>query len=330
MLLKKSARGWVCSLALVAGLGAELSAAPSVGLGELAARESTGVAAAYAIKLTRAVHVGDRYDYVADATLVSSMVANISGRQRTLRPTNVALHFEAIEHILAVNVRGEPSKATYTVRACTKREGKSQTPFLQCGREVTVEAGRWKSRIELDGEPITIRDELVLRAVVSLPSLKDVSLDDAYGSAAPHKAGDSWSANPEALARLVSRQGVKVNQHDVSGTVKLRGTQAGEGGATLLSVYGRANVQHWTPDPADIPKGAKFVDGSDEIKFTKLLPADPNGPCLTDSFSEKATMKVTNADDTISPDVAVDVNVLRTTGIKRTPIGHAGEASAGE
>src|SRR3954466_11620231 len=140
----------VCGCALVfalLGLGAA-PAGPKAGSLADAAAPSAGPT--YAIKLVRPVHVGDRYNYVADATLMQTMSAIVSGRERTLRPSNLSIHFEAVEHVLEVNANGEPSKATYTLPDCTPRDASAQKPFIEPGRVLTVTAGRWKSRIEID------------------------------------------------------------------------------------------------------------------------------------------------------------------------------------
>jgi hypothetical protein len=284
----------------------------------------------YTVHLTRPARVGDRYNYVADATVVQSMTAQVSGRERPLRPTNISLHLGAVEQVLAVNARGEPSKATYTVTRCTKREGKLETPFLLPGRVLTVTAGRWKSSVESDEQRLTVREEIALRAVVSLPNTNDVSLDDAFGTARPRRAGESWAVNADALARLVSRQGVRVKKEDVSGTVKLKALQD-VGGVRHALVVGSATIRQWCPDPTYLPQGSKFVSGSAELKFTKLVPVDAAaGPCLTDTFSEKDLLKLKTDDDEILPDILVDGKVLRTTGIKRTPMPGAPVASGQE
>src|SRR4051812_23629476 len=97
----KSAAGCVLAFALL-GLGAA-PAAPKAGSLADAPAPSAGT---YAIKLVRPVHVGDRYNYVADATLLQTMSAIVSGRERTLRPSNLSIHFEAVEHVLEVNANG--------------------------------------------------------------------------------------------------------------------------------------------------------------------------------------------------------------------------------
>jgi hypothetical protein len=318
------ARTCVCGVALAASMGAGTADAPAPDPAtqpSASAVAPSADATTYTVRLSRPARIGDRYNYVADATVVQSMTANVCGRERTLRPSNISLHLEAVEQVLAVNARGEPSKATYAVTKCTKREGKLERTFLQPGRVLTATAGRWKSGIEANGERLTAREELALRAVVSLPNANDVSLDDAYGTAKPRHPGESWAVNAEALARLVSRQGVRVKREDVAGTVKFKALREADGVRHAL-VVGSATIRQWSPDPGYLPQGSKFVSGSAELKFTKLVPVDSaSGPCLTDTFSEKDLLKLKTDDDAIAPDILVDGKVLRTTGVKRTPLG---------
>ena len=285
---------------------------------------------AYEVKLVRPVKVGDRYTYVADAMVVSSMTAVVSGRTHTIRPRNVSIHFEAVEQVLALSDTGEPSKANYTVTRCTKREGKQESPLAHPGQVLTVTAGKWRPRIEIDSNDMTIENELLLRVVVPLPRLKGISADDCYGTANPQQVGAAWPVNADALARLISnREAVTIKKKDVSGAVKLGGLKEVDGVPHLL-VNGKTMIQHWIPDPTDVPEGAKFVSGTAEIKFTKLVPVDPSGHCLTDSFSEKVLMKLTTSDKMIGPDVLVDGKMLKSCGIKRTPLEPATVADADE
>jgi hypothetical protein len=325
-------RGCVVGLALLAGLGA----GKSDSLAELATPRKAATppapaltGPAYAIKLTRPVNVGDRYSFVADAMVLQSMTANVSGRERTLRPSNLSIHFEAVEQIIALNDNGEPLEATYTVSKCVKREGKAETAMVQPGRVLTVRAGRWKSRIEVDDGDLDIRDEMMLRGIVSLPNLKGVTIDDCFGTAVPQQVGGAWPVNAAALAQLVSREGVKVRKQDISGTIKLTAIKPVDGIPHLL-INGKAIVKNWKPDTADLPPEAKFVKGTDEIKFTKLIPVDPSGHCLTDSYSEKVLMKLKTSDAVIGPDILVDAKLLKTVGIKRTPISADPLATGGE
>jgi hypothetical protein len=275
---------------------------------------------AYSVKLVRPVKVGDRYTYVADAMVVNSMTANVSGRTHTIRPRNVSIHFEAVEQVLALSDTGEPSKATYTVTRCTKRDGKTESPLVNRGQVLTVTAGKWRPRIDIDSNDMTIENELLLRVVVPLPRLRGITADDCYGTAAPRQVGATWPVNADALARLISnREAVSIKKKDVSGTVRLSNMKEVDGIPHLL-VNGKAAVEHWTPDPTDVPEGAKFLSGTAEIKFTKLVPVDPSGHCLSDSFSEKVLMKVTTSDERIGPDVLVDARMLKSCGIKRTPV----------
>ena len=187
-MLSESACGWVFAFVLAALTGATAAGAEGV------AAPADGQA--YPIKLNRQVKVGDKYHFVADATAVHSMHANISGRERTIRPESVYLRFDATERILAVNSRGEPSKATYTINHCVLRNDQGpQLTFLDRGRVLTVEAGRWKSSINLDEGDLKLTDEIGLRAILSLPNLKDVSADDTFGSATARRVGETWPAN---------------------------------------------------------------------------------------------------------------------------------------
>jgi hypothetical protein len=155
--------------------------------------------------------------------------------------------------------------------------------------------------------------------IVSLPNARDVSLDDAFGTPTPQRRGDAWPVNAEAMARLLSRQGVGVKARDVSGSVSIREVRV-VGGVPHLLIQGKARVARYTPEVSFLPPGTKVVSATDEIKFTKLVPAGATGHCAADSYSEKATMKVRTKEGEIDADILVDVKVLQTVGVQRTPV----------
>jgi hypothetical protein len=270
------------------------------------------------VRLARAARVGDTAWFVADATTVESVAAKVSGNDRHLKPDGETLHLEATERIEAVGPGGQPTRATYRIEKCASRDG-TYRGALSPGTVLTVEAGKWKSAIRRTGGRLNIRDEIFLRSILSLPNLGDATADDAFGSTEPRRVGETWAVNAEALARWMSREGTPVDPRSVSGTVKLKAVQAVNGVPCLL-VTGRAVIEHWVPEKKDIPDGFKVVSASDEVKFTKLVPADAaGGLCLVDSYSDRATMKVATAEGAIRPDLLAEVKVLKTVGIKRTP-----------
>ena len=310
--------GWGSSFLVV------LLACAAAGVGPAAA----GDGRAYAIRLTRPVSVGDTYRYVCDATVLQTMSANLSGWDKTLKPESLTLHFEATERVLAVSPRGEPTRADYSVEKCVARDGKRERILLDRGRVITVEAGRWKPSFRLDRGVLTLHQEMALRGVITMPNLKEVSLDDAFGTTKPQKVGDSWPVNPEALAKWVAVEGVQIDSQRVSGNVKLKGVEV-VGGVQCLVVQGRAVVQQWLMDSKELPPGMRAEPGTDEIKFTRAIPMSGAGHCLVDSSSDRATLKVKN-DDPVGPDITVDMKVLKSSGIKRTPVRVAAVASGAQ
>ena len=282
----------------------------------------------YAIRLARPASVGDTYRYVCDATVLQTMSANVSGWDKTHKPESLSLHFEATERVLAVNPRGEPTRADYTVEKFVAREGKNERFLLDHGRVVTVEAGRWKPSFRLDRGVLTLHQEIALHGVISMPHLKDVSFDDCFGTTRPRKVGDSWPVNGDAVAKWVAVEGVQIDTQRVSGAVKLKGVEL-VGGVPCVVVQGRAVVQEWVMDSKELPPGFRAEPGTDEIKFTRAIPLDGAGHCLVDTSSDRATVKIRN-DDPVGPDISVDLKVLKTTGIKRTPVKVAAVASGAQ
>lgn len=323
MLLRRR-RGWVLVFALSAALPAHraCAAAPST---PAAPRPAAPAAPAnpadgYVIKLTRPMKVGEKYSYTAAATIIESYNAPVSGQLQSLKPRTVSVDFEATEQILAVNAQGEPTRASYVVIKCAARQGRQEVTVLQPGRVITVDADRWKSRIDIDQGGLTIQDELAVRAVVSLPPIDGASDDDCFGSDQRHKVGDTWPVRADALVRsLTTAAKVRIKKQDVTGTMKLAGIETTDG-VPCIRVQGKTRIKHFFPPATDVPRDSKIVNSTFEYKFTRLLPTDPTGHCMTDSHSMSVLLKLRTDDAAIGPDILVDARLLRTVGIRRRPI----------
>jgi hypothetical protein len=330
-MLYRAARGWAILLAtgslLFPASAGTHGPARTVALAQAPAPSGD----AYPVKLTRPVRAGQRYQYTADATVVQSMTANVSGQTRTINPRSRSVRLEAVEHVVAVNALGEPTETVYAVEKCTVREGKKVRNVLQPGVNVTAEAGKWKPRLNVDRGTLTIQDELLLRAVIGLPSADNVSDDQCYGTDKPQKVGGEWPVRPEAVARSIAAAGVAVKKGDVSGTVRLRDVTTVDG-VPCLRVQGRAVISHFLPPDNDLPREMRVTDSTVEYKFTKLVPVDPAGAILSDSYSMRVNLKLKTDMAKIGPNVAVDGKLLTTVGVRRTPIapGQAPKAAAEE
>ena len=310
-------RGWVVALALFAALpaGRARAAAPN------SPAPATPAGAAFVIRLARAMKVGDTFAYSADATVVQTMTANLSGQTRTLPPRSISVHFEGTEKILAVSARGEPTRVSYAVDKCTTREGKQEVAVVQPGRVVTVEAGKWKPLINVEGGGLTIQNEMLLRALVSVPNEGQASDDDCFGTKTVQKVGDTWAVPADGLLRaLAAAGGAKVKKQDISGTMKVAGTETVDG-VLCLRVQGKVKVDHFLPPGTELPQGSRMQDSAYEFKFTRLLPVDNVGPCLVDSHSSNVLLKLRTDDASLGgADVGLEGKLLQTVGIKRRPI----------
>jgi hypothetical protein len=316
MLSSRAARGWALALALLSPAAAGIAHRARAAAPPAAAQPADG----YLIRLSRPVPVGQKYQYTANATIVQSMTAEVSGQTRSLPPRSLSVRFEGVEQVLAVNNLGEPTKVVYTVERCTSREGKREVTIVQQGLQLTVEAGKWQSRMDVSQGALTIQDEVLLRPVLSLPPVDGVSDDECYGAMAKVKVGDSWPARPEAMAKAFSASGVKVKVKDVSGTIKLKDLDTSFDGQKCLRIQGKSEIKHFLPPATDLPPGMRYKDSTVEYKFTKLVPVDLTGQCLSDSHSTTVLLTLKTDDPKIGADATVRGKLLTTVGIKRVPI----------
>ena len=311
---ERAARGRALAMALAVAL---LFSAPAERAGAAPAAAPAGEA--FLIKLTRAVPVQSKFHYSADATIVQSMTANVSGQTRTLRPRSLSVKFVGTEHVLAVNGFGEPTKAVYTVEKCTMREGKKEVTVVQPGLQVTVAAGKWQSSYDINQGALTIQDTLLLRTVLALPPVDGFSDDQCYGTNDKQSVGGTWPIRIEPTAKAFAASGRPVKKESVSGTVKLNNLETNSAGK-FLRVQGKIKVEHFLPPGTDVPPDMKVKDATVEYKFTRVLPADLMGQSLTDSSSFTVLLKMTMDDPTVRATVPVDGKFLTTVGVKRQPI----------
>lgn len=276
-------------------------------------------AKAYAIKLSRPMKVGQKFSWVADATAVNSVSGMVSGQARSAVPESVSVHLNGVVRVLAVNRDGEPTVLQCTVQECYARTGRERKTVVAPGKVITAEAGKWKTKLSPESGTLTIEEDILLRTVLSLPRLDDVSDDEAYGTGKRVKAGESWAVKADEVLRSWAAAGYKLKKNNVSGNVRLKSVENVEG-VECIRVTGRAKIEHFLPPALDLPEGVKIDDATVEYKFTKLATADPAGPVLLDSHSMTVTTVIKNDATAISPDARIEGKFLRSVGVKLKPL----------
>jgi len=201
-----------------------------------------------------------------------------------------------------------------TVEECTARRGKERKTIVQPGRTILVEAGKWKSKLTATSGNFTIQDDVLLRSVLSLPRLDPTSDDDVFGSAKRHNVGESWNLRPEQMVKSWAAAGYKLKPQGISGNVKLKSAEVVDG-VECVRVAGRSKLEHFLPPGLDLPDGVDVGDATTEIKFTKLLAADPTGQTLLDSHSMSVRFTLKKDPRALTPE-AREGRMLRSVGVK--------------
>ena len=273
----------------------------------------------YGIRLSRPMKVGQKFSWVADATAVNSVSGLVAGQARSAMPQSVSVHLDGVVRVLAVNRDGEPTMLQCVVQECYARAGKERKPVVAAGKVITAEAGKWKTKLTPESGTLTIEEDILLRTVLSLPRLDDVSDDEAYGTGKRVKVGETWAVKPDEVLRSWAAAGYKLKKNNVSGNVRLKSVETVEG-VECIRVTGRARIEHFLPPALDLPEGVKIDDATVEYKFTKLATADPGGPVLLDSHSMTVTTVIKNDATSISPDARIEGKFLRSVGVKLKPL----------
>ena len=273
----------------------------------------------YGIRLSRPMKVGQKFSWVANATAVNSVSGLISGHARSAVPESVSVHLNGVVRVLAVNRDGEPTTLQCTVQECYARSGKERKTVVQPGKVITAEAGKWKTKLTPESGTLTIEEDILLRTVLSLPRLDDVSDDDTYGTGKKVKVGETWAVKPDEVLRSWAAAGYRLKKNNVSGSVRLKSVETVDG-VECIRVAGRAKIEHFLPPALDMPDGLKVEDATVEYKFTKLATADPSGPVLLDSHSMTVNTVIRNEATAISPDARIEGKFLRSVGVKLRPL----------
>ena len=280
-----------------------------------AAANPQASAGGYQIKLTRPTKPGQRFLWVADATVVDSASGVVSGQTRSAAPESVSVHLEGVVTIVEVNADGECTTMVCAVNECVARSGRERRTVVAPGKVITAEAGKWKTKLTPESGTLTIEEDILLRTVLSLPKLDDVSDDEAFGTTKKVKVGETWPVRPDEIVKLWAAAGYKIKKQNVSGTMKLKSVETVDG-VECVRVTGRARIEHFLPPGLDLPHGIKVDDATVELKFTKLMPVDPGKPLLLDSHSTTVHTVVKPDGKAITPDLRIEGKVLRTVGVK--------------
>jgi hypothetical protein len=276
----------------------------------------------YTIRLHRPMKAGQSYAWSADSTVINTLPvlppASASPNAAAAAPVTttdtVSVHLEGVVQILNVDKDGDVTEMACTVQECTARTGKERKTVVQPGRVILVEAGKWKPKLTATSGNFTIQDDVLLRSVLPLPRADDTTDDDVYGTTKQQAVGESWNLRPDQMLRSWAAAGYKLKAQNVSGSVKLKSAEIVDG-VECLRVSGRAKIEHFLPPALDIPEGVDIGDATTELKFTKLLPADPSKPVLQDSHSLTVHFTLKRDPRALTPE-AREGKLLRSVGVK--------------
>jgi hypothetical protein len=273
---------------------------------------------AYPIRLTRPFKVGQQFRWNADATVINSIPAPAAAAQAPAVAETVSLHLDGVVQILAVDRDGECTEMACTVDECTARTSKEKKVVVRQGRVILIEAGKWKSKLTAAAGTLTIEDDVLLRSVLSLPRVDDTSDDDLFGSPRPQAVGESWNLRPDQMVRSWGWAGYKLKPQQISGSVKVKSAETVDG-VECVRVTGRARIEHFLPPALDVPEGLQIEDATCEIKFTRLLPADPSLPAVQDSHSVSVHFVLKKDPRALTP-APREGKLLRSVGVKMQPL----------
>jgi hypothetical protein len=326
-MFRRGALPWALTLLCLLAAGTPLVRAAGPGDDDDGPAARSGAAApqrkdGYAIRLTRPMKAGQSYAWSADSTVINTLPVlppasgspNAAAAAAATVTDTVSVHLEGVVQILNVDKDGEVTEMACTVQECTARTAKERKTVVQPGRVILVEAGKWKPKLTATSGNFTIEDDVLLRSVLPVPRLDDTTDDDVYGTAKKQNVGESWNVRPDQMLRSWAAAGYKLKANHVSGSVKLKAAELVDG-VECLRVSGRAKIDHFLPPALDIPEGVDIGDATTELKFTKLIPADPSKQVLQDSHSLTVHFALKKDPRALTPE-AREGKLLRSVGVK--------------
>ena len=150
--------------------------------------------------------------------------------------------------VLDADDKGDARALALTIRVLTRLDEKGKDvrkPVLPAGTKLVAKLHGEKTLFSINGNPVREDVEAVLSRLIYLaPPGKAIDHDALYGSRTPRRVGESWPVNAKAVVEAFGRRDMRIDEDDVSGTVKLAAVEEYEG-QPVLRVEANLDVKHF-------------------------------------------------------------------------------------
>ncbi|HMF08339.1 MAG TPA: hypothetical protein VKJ00_04335 [Thermoanaerobaculia bacterium] len=271
----------------------------------------------YAIRLSRAHSVGDRYRLDARGRTHDRQRVTVGGRETENSETEVSVHLVAAATVLAVDTKLQAIRTEYRIESCQKSSSGKTSEVLPAGRKVIAESKAGETVFTIDGQPAGKETAEALKAVISSHDPDSPTDDEISGTTERKRIGDTWSINAATAARLLSKEGVSISPEDLHGTVRLEGVRTINGVKALeLSLHLRADKLRFAA-----PEGLRLEKSAMEGDFTSPVAVDTQSRShLPDKLHLRFNMLMTGQKPDTGEKVAIEADAEMTQENSYSPI----------
>lgn len=246
-------------------------------------------AAEYKIRLHRPFAVGAefRQSTASEQTFRSSAAAGSRSLKQDRKSAKA--EFESTVKVLAVDAKGQITKAQHTVQKCTLAAGGEKRSLMPSATIVIAAAGKTDSEFLVDGLPPNPEQKQALSMTVFLNKTEHTA-DDMFGTDAPKKVGESWPISSDRFSIVFGEQALQGNKEPIRGESFLEGVVA-LGNIQCLEISSKVMLKN---QPIPVPPSAKVKNALAVFrasgKFpidTALGPLEENTEITTELIAEK-------------------------------------------
>jgi hypothetical protein len=295
------------AVAVAVVLGAVAAPLPARAQQQPAAGAAPTAGATYEVRLERGTQVGARRRVATTGEQHMTTRAVRAGSAPEERHQDLTVQMDAVERVLAVNARGQPTQSEFSISRFAATGAPAGTTLPHDGQvlRLTRAALSEQSTLTLDGQPVSHALRELLDVVLDL-SIDALSDDDVFGTTQRQAVGASWPIHADLAQRdLASTRGIDAT---LSGQTRLvqRGVVQG---ADALEVAGtmHGNITR----SSDMPASSTLRRGVMDMTYRAALPLDAARGRLNDGTEMRLDLQVSAQDQGRAVDVHVTMQGRR-------------------
>lgn len=240
----------------------------------------------YEILLTRPVKVGHKSKVSASGHETQNRNVSVGGQSVQAEKKNKSASLEATREVIAVDKRGQVTKARFTVDTAKSNEGEKDSPLFAKGTVIIATHDGKDVTYSVDGKPILSPKGDFLDMVINLDSGEDtpeMNEDTIFGTKKKQQVGASWPIDEKAFLDFLKKKANAPFEMTVkSGTVTLAKVAELNG---VKCLFLTAKVSFDLDSIPGLPPSAKFKTKDLNFHYHITVPVNGSLPRAGEEFS---------------------------------------------